>query len=86
VAEAKLSSLVCRIHVRLRERMPSSSHTCAIAFAHTTRAHSNKHLPLHPTAIMRLTAELISNSLSYLNPLKERELDLRGMPYTLTVS
>ncbi|MCJ1335362.1 U2 snRNP complex subunit [Bachmanniomyces sp. S44760] len=27
---------------------------------------------------MRLTAELISNSLSYLNPLKERELDLRG--------
>jgi hypothetical protein len=67
-------------------RIPWSSHTCAIAFAHTTRAHSNKHLPLHPTAIMRLTAELISNSLSYLNPLKERELDLRGMPYTLTVS
>jgi len=27
---------------------------------------------------MRLTAELISNSLSYLNPLNERELDLRG--------
>ncbi|KAB5523915.1 leucine-rich repeat-domain-containing protein [Coniochaeta sp. 2T2.1] len=27
---------------------------------------------------MRLTAELINNSLSYLNPLKERELDLRG--------
>jgi U2 small nuclear ribonucleoprotein A' len=27
---------------------------------------------------MRLTAELIENSLSYLNPLKERELDLRG--------
>jgi len=27
---------------------------------------------------MRLTADLISNSLSYLNPLKERELDLRG--------
>ncbi|KAK4899936.1 U2 snRNP complex subunit [Elasticomyces elasticus] len=27
---------------------------------------------------MRLTAELITNSLSYLNPLKERELDLRG--------
>ncbi|KAH8678809.1 small nuclear ribonucleoprotein U2, A [Tricladium varicosporioides] len=27
---------------------------------------------------MRLTAELIQNSLSYLNPLKERELDLRG--------
>lgn len=29
-------------------------------------------------AAMRLTAELIQNSLSYLNPLKERELDLRG--------
>jgi len=27
---------------------------------------------------MRLTADLINNSLSYLNPLKERELDLRG--------
>ncbi|MCJ1351190.1 MAG: U2 snRNP complex subunit [Icmadophila ericetorum] len=27
---------------------------------------------------MRLTAELVQNSLSYLNPLKERELDLRG--------
>ncbi|KAF2148996.1 small nuclear ribonucleoprotein U2, A [Myriangium duriaei CBS 260.36] len=27
---------------------------------------------------MRLTAELITNSLSYINPLKERELDLRG--------
>ncbi|KAF4632147.1 hypothetical protein G7Y89_g5975 [Cudoniella acicularis] len=27
---------------------------------------------------MRLTTELIQNSLSYLNPLKERELDLRG--------
>lgn len=27
---------------------------------------------------MRLTAELIKGSLSYLNPLKERELDLRG--------
>ncbi|KAK4544830.1 hypothetical protein LTR36_003734 [Oleoguttula mirabilis] len=27
---------------------------------------------------MRLTAELIHNSLSYLNPLNERELDLRG--------
>lgn len=30
------------------------------------------------TAIMRLTADLINSSLSYLNPLKERELDLRG--------
>ena len=30
----------------------------------------------HPK--MRLTAELIQSSLSYLNPLKERELDLRG--------
>jgi hypothetical protein len=27
---------------------------------------------------MRLTTELIKDSLSYLNPLKERELDLRG--------
>ena len=27
---------------------------------------------------MRLTVELINNALSYLNPLKERELDLRG--------
>lgn len=36
---------------------------------------------------MRLTAELIqNNSLSYLNPLKERELDLRGMPCTQTMS
>lgn len=29
-------------------------------------------------ATMRLTVDLINNSLSYLNPLKERELDLRG--------
>lgn len=28
---------------------------------------------------MRLTAELITSSLSYNNPLNERELDLRGM-------
>ncbi|KAH8750600.1 leucine-rich repeat-domain-containing protein [Diaporthe sp. PMI_573] len=28
--------------------------------------------------MVRLTADLIQNSLSYLNPLKERELDLRG--------
>jgi len=28
---------------------------------------------------MRLTADLINASLSYLNPLKERELDLRGV-------
>jgi len=28
---------------------------------------------------MRLTTDLINHSLSYLNPLKERELDLRGM-------
>ena len=27
---------------------------------------------------MRLTTELINDSLSYLNPMKERELDLRG--------
>jgi hypothetical protein len=32
---------------------------------------------------MRLTAELIQNSLSYLNPLNERELDLRGALYEL---
>lgn len=30
------------------------------------------------TIIMRLTAELIQHALSYLNPLNERELDLRG--------
>lgn len=30
---------------------------------------------------MRLTAELINSSLTYLNPLKERELDLRGTTY-----
>lgn len=30
------------------------------------------------TYAMRLTVELIENSLSYINPLKERELDLRG--------
>lgn len=34
--------------------------------------------PVKEPAKMRLTAELIQNSLSYLNPLKERELDLRG--------
>ena len=28
---------------------------------------------------MRLTADLIQNSLSYINPLLERELDLRGV-------
>lgn len=27
---------------------------------------------------MRLTVDLVQNSLSYLNPLKERELDVRG--------
>jgi U2 small nuclear ribonucleoprotein A' len=27
---------------------------------------------------MRLTGELVHNSLSYINPIKERELDLRG--------
>lgn len=32
---------------------------------------------------MRLTAELIQNSLSYINPLKERELDLRGAYMTI---
>jgi len=36
-------------------------------FAHTPRPHN-----------MRLTAELVKNSLSYNNPLNERELDLRG--------
>ena len=33
---------------------------------------------LPPLPVMRLTAELINTSLSYLNTLKERELDLRG--------
>jgi hypothetical protein len=28
---------------------------------------------------MRLTVDLVNNSLSYINPLKERELDLRGI-------
>lgn len=32
---------------------------------------------------MRLTVELIQNSLSYINPLKDRELDLRGAYYTI---
>ncbi|KKY23748.1 putative small nuclear ribonucleoprotein a [Diplodia seriata] len=31
---------------------------------------------------MRLTAEIIQNSLSYINPLGERELDLRGRQFT----
>ena len=31
---------------------------------------------------MRLTTDLIQSSLSYLNPLKERELDLRGVSPT----
>lgn len=31
---------------------------------------------------MRLTVELIQNSLSYINPLKDRELDLRGAFHT----
>ena len=48
-----------------------------------TRTPLSSHLkkaPSEPYAAftMRLTAELIQNSLSYLNPLKERELDLRG--------
>jgi U2 small nuclear ribonucleoprotein A' len=30
------------------------------------------------TAIMRITTELIANSIAFTNPLKERELDLRG--------
>jgi hypothetical protein len=38
------------------------------------------------TSILTFFLELITNSLSYLNPLKERELDLRGMPYTQTIS
>lgn len=35
---------------------------------------------------MRLTAELINGSLSYLNPLNERELDLRGTIPTATAA
>ncbi len=35
---------------------------------------------------MRLTAELLTTSLSYLNPLKERELDLRGKLPTTPIS
>lgn len=31
---------------------------------------------------MRLTVELIQNSISYINPVKDRELDLRGALYT----
>jgi hypothetical protein len=30
------------------------------------------------TAIMRLTTDVINNSLSFINPVQERELDLRG--------
>jgi hypothetical protein len=35
-------------------------------------------LSAQPAEKMRLTADLINSSLSYLNPNKERELDLRG--------
>jgi hypothetical protein len=34
--------------------------------------------PTHRPGKMRLTTELINNSLSYINPLHELELDLRG--------
>ena len=33
---------------------------------------------------MRLSIDLVQNSLSYLNPLKERELDLRGIVAPIT--
>ena len=42
--------------------------------------HSNRPIPGPQTITMRLTAELINTSISFLNPLKERELDLRGEP------
>ena len=51
-------------------------------FAIPAQSHSILQRLLAFLANMRLTAELINNSLSYLNPLKERELDLRGMPHT----
>lgn len=38
---------------------------------------------LRESPTMRLTVELIHNSLSYLNPLKERELDLRGAYFAM---
>lgn len=31
--------------------------------------------------MVKLTAELIQNSMQYTNPVKDRELDLRGMEY-----
>lgn len=52
-----------------------------LVFVHSQSFVTHRHADvnytnIHPT--MRLTNDLINNSLSYLNPLKERELDLRG--------
>lgn len=45
---------------------------------HIYDAHPHRELTSDTHDAMRLTAELVHHSLSYLNPLKERELDLRG--------
>jgi hypothetical protein len=53
-------------------KLLSSSSTSLSTFNHRLA-------PASTAATMRLTAELITNSLSYINPLLERELDLRGV-------
>lgn len=52
--------------------------TLSHASASYTTLFSPQQLRITPKT-MRLTAELITSSLSYNNPLNERELDLRGM-------
>ncbi|KAI8289233.1 putative serine/threonine-protein kinase [Colletotrichum sp. SAR11_57] len=59
------------------ERIPRQNATASNA-AGGTKGKATGGRPTRSTPKMRLTAELIRDSLSYLNPLKERELDLRG--------
>lgn len=54
-------------------------HNRHIASSPAPRSNTHSEVKAEPAAKMvRLTADLIQSSLSYLNPLKDRELDLRG--------
>lgn len=58
--------------------LPTSLSTTSLRRSSKPQAKPQAKPPNASTAKMRVTADLINNSLSYINPLKERELDLRG--------
>ena len=53
-------------------------HTRGSRSLHISRTFSRNYTYTQYTAKMRLTTDLINNSLSFINCLTERELDLRG--------